>query len=217
MSRLILCGLGVFACLLALVARRVVESSSSSIHLEAKASPPPAAPLCPWRDPAADLKRFFPNADHYETETRILSALRLELQQRLGRPPTADENALHLYRIRSGQTLLGSVLTRRVKGTHGAIELVLAVDTNGQVKGLGLQRLREPDSIRSALDKPEWLGALVGERLDSPWRLGQDVPDVPAEARPSAQAIVDGARSTLILLAVADQGPSAAVLAARHH
>src|SRR6266850_1565653 len=78
---------------------RVNERSAPEVPFEAKSRPPQSAPLCPWREPAADLARFFPAATRYETETRILSGLRDELAQQLGRTPRGDENALHVYRV----------------------------------------------------------------------------------------------------------------------
>jgi hypothetical protein len=151
------------------------------------------------------LKLFFPSATSYKVETRILSGLRLELAARLGRTPTGDENALRVYPVYQKQTPLGLVLTRRVKGAHGGIEFVLAVSTNNQVCGLRLQRLREPESSAVALQSSRWLRSFDGRRADSPWQLGQDIPDVPPDARASAESIVDGVRSLLILLATANQ------------
>jgi hypothetical protein len=217
MPRPVIFGAAALALLLAVVAWRISDSSSSESPFEPKTKPPQAAPLCPWRDPANDLKRFFPNATRYEPETRILSGQRLELAERLGRVPTGDENTLHIYRCYEEQAPLGSVLTRRVKGAYGAIELVLAVGTNGHVRGLSLQRLREPEPIAAALQNPDWLRSFDGERSDSSWNLGRDIPEVVPEARASAEAIVDGVRSLLILLATSDESRSQSPVAARHH
>ena len=109
-------GAGALALLFAAVVWRIGDLSSSEPPFEPKTKMPQAAPLCPWREPESDLKRFFPNATRYEPETRILSGQRLELAERLGRVPTGDENALHLYRSYEEQSPLGTVLTRRVKG-----------------------------------------------------------------------------------------------------
>lgn len=182
-----------------------------------KVRPPQASPLCPWREPTADLKLFFPNATRYEVETRILSGLRVELAERLGRFPTGDENALHVWRIYREEIALGAVLTRRVKGGHGAIELVLAVDAEERVRGLRLQRLREPGPITRSLQNPEWLHSFAGKRADSSWRIGGDIPEVPVETRPAAEAVVEGARSLLILLAASSQAIPTKPAAAPNH
>ncbi len=210
-------GAGAFGLLIAVVAWRIGDGSSTDAPFEPKSKPPQAAPLCPWRDPESDLKRFFPSATRYEPETRILSGRRLELAERLGRMPTADENALHLYRCFQEQAPVGDVLTRRAKGTYGAIELVLAVGTNGQVRALRLQRLREPDRIAAALQNPDWLRSFDGRHWNVSWNLGRDIPDVGPEARAPAEAIMDGVRSLLILLAVSEALDSQRHAAPRHH
>ncbi len=217
MSRaVIFVGAGLVALLLGVAGWRVNDSPVSSEVPFETTKPQQAAPLCPWREPESDLALFFPDATHYELETRILSGLRLELAEHLGRTPTGDENALHIYRIFKDQTPLGAVLTGRAKGEHGAIELVLAVGTNGLTRALRLQRIREPEPIAAVLQNPDWLRAFADQRADSAWRLGRELPEAPAEARASAAAVVEGARSLLILLAAADGANSRGVAAARH-
>jgi hypothetical protein len=177
----------------------VLHASDRSFTLKEQ----PEAGLCPWRAPAADRKRFFPNATGYRDETLILSGLRLEVAHSLGRMATGEENALKIHRILQGQTPIGVVITRRVKGESGVIEIVLAVDSQGKVLGAKLQRLREPDTIATALQSEAWLGAFAGKSARSDWRSGGDLPSVPREAQPSAAAILEGTRTALILLDVA--------------
>ena len=193
------------------------RSLLTEIVFEGKTKPPEAGPLCPWREPEADLKAFFPKATRYQIETRILSGLRTELGQRLGRSLTGDENALSLYRVFEGDARVGTVMTRRVKGDYGAIELVLATNPAGQVCGMRLQRLREPESIANALTNPGWQHSFMGLTCESAWQVGDDITDVPTEAQTSARAVVEGARSVLILLAAADQSQSQSMVAKQHH
>jgi hypothetical protein len=161
--------------------------------------------MCPWRDPASDLRAFFPAATRHETETRVLSGARLELTRRLGRGPRAEENSLYLHRIYHTDHRLGTVLTRRVKGEYGAIEIVLAVDMRGAIRGLRYQRLREPPPISAALHSPDWVQAFQGRSAVGDWHLGHGIPAVPAAARISAQAVVEGVRSLLVLQETAEQ------------
>jgi hypothetical protein len=218
MSKTIIFGAGGLAVALGLLVWRVNHAPSATDALvEVKAVPPPAAPLCPWREPGGDMKQFFPKADHYVIETRILSGVRVELAARLGRAPTGDENALRLNRICQGTNTLGTVLTRRVKGTDGAIEIVLAIDPAEQVRGLRFQRLRESEPIAEAIQNPEWLHAFAGKRADDSWQLGGDIPAVSAEARASAGAIVEGVRSLLVLMAAANQSNVINSAASTHH
>jgi hypothetical protein len=162
------------------------------------------APLCPWREPERDLANFFPGPTRYQTETRILSGERLHLQQLLGRPPSAEENSIQVHTVFKGEQLVGTVLTGRARGEYGVIEAVLALDLDLKVRGVYLQRLREPAAIAAALQAPEWLGAIAGKTAQSDWQLGRDIPDLPPEARRSGQSVLDTVRSLLILSTVAE-------------
>ena len=171
---------------------------------EPAARPVATLALCPWREPTNDLAAFFPNATGYTIETRVLSGVRLELAQRLGRTPTGDDNALRLYPVFHELTPLGAVLTRRVKGEHGGIELVLAINTNQQICGLKLQRLREPASSAAVLQDRAWLRSFDGKGVEGPWQLGPSLPEVPPDSRVSAQAIIGGVRDSLILFTTSE-------------
>src|ERR1043166_2207819 len=102
------------------------ESRSSVMLFEPQIQTIQSEPLGPRRDPAQDLRLFFPEATRYEVETVILSGRRTELTQRLGRQPTGDENALHVNRVYVGNGAVGAVLTRRVQGAYGGVELGFA-------------------------------------------------------------------------------------------
>jgi hypothetical protein len=217
MRKQLLIGALVLAAGVAIIGWRTSNRLSSETFSETSATPPEAAPLCPWRDPESDLKRFFPEATSYERDTRILSGRRLELAERLGRAPTGDENALRIYRVYRVQTPLGTILTRRVKGDYGAIELVLAADTNRSVVGLRLQRLREPESIAEALQDPAWQRAFMGKHANDAWHIGSDLPEVPAVAGSSAEVVVKGVRDLLILLTAADQAQAPSLAEIHHH
>ncbi|HLK55372.1 MAG TPA: hypothetical protein VKU00_02335 [Chthonomonadaceae bacterium] len=175
---------------------------TSTVHLDE-----PQAGLCPWRNPREDAKVFFPTATAYREETLILSRQRIEVGKLLGRTPTGEENALKIFRILQGETPIGAVVPRRIRSESGVIELVVAVGNDGRVVGAKLQRLREPDAVAEVLQSPAWLNAFHGASSASAWKLGQDFPAVSAAARPSAEAILDGARTALILLDVGNRAP----------
>ena len=159
--------------------------------------------MVPWRDPAGDVARWFPGANRSETEIRILSALRPELAQRLGRPPTAGENALHLHRVLRNAQLLGEVATQRVKGESGAVELSVAIDSDRRLRGVRIQRIREPAAVTAALGEA-WLASFRGLIVDdpNPWR--QRVGVLPPPAQETARAVAEGIREVLILRQLAD-------------
>jgi hypothetical protein len=151
-------------------------------------------------------------------ETRILSGLMVPLQKRLGRAMTVDENPLRIFRVQAQERWVGSVLLRRVKGEHGGIEIVTGVATNGTVHGVRIQSQREPESVAQSLTDSNFLNSFVGKTSASPLRAGEDLPGVASETRPTAQAIADGVRSQLIVLAFAEQSREASeVVSHRNH
>lgn len=163
-----------------------------------------AAPMCPWRNPSSDVATWFPRATRTETEVRILSGVRPELAQRLGRQPSAAENALYIHRIWKGTELMGEVATCRVKGESGAVELAVAFLPDGRIHGVRVQRSREPEPVASAF-QDSWLAAIRGKSgadLSSP---GTALPPLPPEARTTANAITEGIRSLSILREVGNQ------------
>ncbi len=162
-------------------------------------------PVCPWRGPQGDLSALFPPATNYVTETRILSGKMAPIQKRLGRAMTVDENPLRIFRVLRQDSWRGSVLLCRVKGEHGGIEIVTGVETNGAVRRVLIQSQREPEAVAQVITNTTFLASFPGKNSAAPLRLGEDLLDVPAEARASAQAIADGVRSQLIVLSFAEQ------------
>jgi len=163
--------------------------------------PEQAELMCPWREPERDLQAFFPGATGYKTETRILSAQRRLLAGKLGRQPRPDESRVYLHRVERGSRAFGYVVVRRVRGEYGAIELVVAV-ADGQVRGVRLQRHREPLAVASAINKKQWLRYFEGKRAEFDMRVGQTIPPVPPGAHASAEAVAEGVRSALVLVEV---------------
>jgi hypothetical protein len=163
------------------------------------------APMCPWREPEADLRAFFPGATGHRQDPRILSAQRLEIQHRLGRPPTPEENALYLNQALAGEKLLGVILTRRVKGEFGGIEVVLAINPDGTARGVRLQREREPDAVSAAIRSPRWLARFRGWSPAASPDQAAILAALPAPARKTGAAIVEAVHNLLVLHEIATQ------------
>ena len=106
--------------------------------------------MCPWREPEKDLRRFFPGATSYRTDTLALSSIRQRILNRLGPGSRIEDNSLYVHRALRGTETVGSVLVRRAAGPHGAIEVVAAVDRSGKLVGLRVQRHREPEATARA-------------------------------------------------------------------
>lgn len=155
--------------------------------------------LCPWRSPETDMKAFFPQATAHKEETLLLSGFRLEIGRRLGRTPSAEENAMQIHRLYAAEKQVGTVIARRVRGESGVLELVVATDETGKIVAAKIQRQREPEEIASALRSASFLGAFRGKTADSDWSLDKSFPAVPKAAQPSASALLDGAHTALVL------------------
>ena len=160
------------------------------------------SPICPWREPQRDLKTLFPAATQYVTETCILSQFMGAIQKRLSRPMTVDENPLRIYRATDGRRAMGAILVKRVKGEHGAVELVTGIDPQGRVCGVLLQSQREPESVAQTIKN--WLPHFVGRTARSPLSPGDDLPEVASEALATANAIAEGVRSQLTVFSFAE-------------
>lgn len=160
-------------------------------------------PLCPWREPRRDLPALFPGATNWLLETRIVTALLGPMQQRLGRPLNPDENPLRIHRVlREGQPV-GSVLVTRVRGEHGGIELLTAIDSKWAVRAVLIQSQREPEPIAQTITDSNFLARFAGKDASSPMRVGVDLPEVPPAARETAQTVADGVRHQLIVFSFA--------------
>lgn len=161
-------------------------------------------PPCPWRDPAGDLARFFPGAVGSTNRLHVLSGVRPEIARRLGRPPSASEHSLPVEEVLRGREVVGRILTRRVKGASGVVELVIALDREGRIAGLSIQRSREPEEVLTRIGG-SWLDAFAG-RLPT-----AELPAVPDGTAPgdaaavTAEAIRDAVRTAGTLLAIAQE------------
>lgn len=157
-------------------------------------------PLCPWREPERDIAHFFPGATNFSIESRGLSHQMANLHRRLGRPLDTDENPLRIHRIADEKGPAGAILVRRLKGEHGGIEIVTAVETNGAVRGVRIQSHREPAEIAQAITNNAWLRSFSGKSDSSSFRIGADLGAVPPEARITAEAIAAAVHAQLIVL-----------------
>lgn len=145
-------------------------SQTPTVALETKLVPTvgretPA--MCPWREPKADLARFFAGQTVWRQEAVVLSPYRLEILKRLPDKTDLESNVLSVYRVGD----VGTVLVRRFSGEFGAIEAVIAVDPERHIRGVRVQRHREPASEAKALDATE---GFVGKGPEDP--LPQNYP-----------------------------------------
>ena len=98
---------------------------------------------------------------------------------------------------------MGAILVKRVKGEHGGIELVMGIDSQGRVCGVLIQSQREPETVAQAITN--WLPHFVGKTAESALQPAGDLPEVPPEARATANAIAEGVRRGLIVFSFAER------------
>jgi len=154
------------------------------------------ASLCVWRKPDQDIKQFFPGADTYKTEIKSPGSKRAAIEKRLGRKLDADESEFKFYRIIDGGKTIGTIMTHLGKGEYGAIETVVAVDNNGKIKGIGIQRDREKK--RAELRGDKFLGQFDGKTAGDPVAVGKDIKPIPG-AEKSSEAVAFSVKKLLVV------------------
>jgi hypothetical protein len=160
------------------------------------------AALCVWRKPDQDIKEFFPGADTYKTEFKKPSKAEIStIEKRIGRPLDPDENEFKFYRILKGDKQVGTILTHLGKGQFGAIEIVVALDNAGKVKGAAIQRDREKK--RAELRSDAFMGQFRGKDKNDPIKVGNDIKPV-AGAEKSSDTVAFSVKKLLVLYDVLD-------------
>lgn len=156
------------------------------------------AAICVWRKPDADIKTFFPGADSYRTELKPVGAHRAAIERTIGARLDPDEGDFKFYRILAGDRGVGTVLTHLGKGRYGAIEVVIALNPGGAVKGVRLQVVREPNGIKRQLTGEGFLGQFAGKRASDPIEVGRDIRPVPG-ADQSSETVAFSVRKMLVV------------------
>ncbi|HEX5323743.1 MAG TPA: hypothetical protein VFW40_08150 [Capsulimonadaceae bacterium] len=199
-------------CAVAVVAAVVVNHSADSLpqaetfHLHDVPVQAVDSPgMLPWRDPKGDMRTFFPSATGYRLQPVAFSGIVQPIQQRLGSQAKLKVYGVYVYTILRHNSVCGTVSIQQADGEYGVIEVVVALNNEGRIAGVRLQRYREPDAIAKALTAPSWLAGFRGKDENSSLSIGDDIGKVPQDAMPSAQAVVGTVRSLVIELAVARQ------------
>lgn len=162
------------------------------------------AAICVWRKPDADIQYFFPGADSYRTDLKPVGSRRAAIERAIGARLDADESDFKFYQILAGYRRVGTVLTHLGKGRYGAIEVVIALDPGGAVKGVRLQVIREPNEIKRQLTSESFLGQFAGKHAGDPIQVGRDIRPVPGASQSSA-TIAFSVRKMLVVHAELDR------------
>ncbi len=162
------------------------------------AGAPASAALCVWRKPDQDIKTFFPGADTYRTDLKSVGSRRAAIEKRLGARLDPDETEFKLYRVLDGGRQVGTIMTHLAKGQYGAIEVVVAVDNQGVVKGVGIQRDRE--RARKALRSEAFLGQFRGKKVSDSFEVGKTIQPAAKDAEVASRAVAFSVKKLLIIL-----------------
>jgi hypothetical protein len=138
------------------------------------AAPRPAHAIqgCTLNDPDRDIRRLFPDSTDYRTTYIALSdrggdADRSWLGARLGAELDTVYEAVDLpyayYEVLKGKEILGFVFGVNQKGRYGGMQVILATDPKGVIKGAYFQKLSTP--ARKAFVAESFTGQLTGLSL----------------------------------------------------
>ena len=176
--------------------RRKALVALATFALSLVASGTASAALCVWRKPDQDIKQYFPGADTYKTDLKDPGSKKSVIEKRIGRKLDADEQEFKLYRIIDGGKLVGTIMTHLGKGQYGAIEIVVALDADGRVKGVGIQRDREKK--RAELRSDKFLGQFKGKTVKDPVEIGKDIKLIPG-AEKSSETVAFSVKKLLVV------------------
>ncbi len=131
-------------------ARSGRQGVGAALFVLAAASLLRAAVGCDLNDPDRDVKRLFPDSTGYKTLYVSIAkkggdALLKEVEARLGDTfkglfETADV-PYTMYKIYKGEELIGYIHGVNQKGTYGGLQVFLALDPKGVIRGFYYQKL----------------------------------------------------------------------------
>ena len=149
-----------------------------------------AAVGCDLNEPDRDVKRLFPESTSYKTlyvsiAKRGGAALQKQIEARLGDTfkglfETADV-PYTMYEIYKGSELIGYIHGVNQKGTYGGIQVFLALDRDGVIRGFYFQKLTS--RAAKLLREPAFGSQFIGLSLRDFYRYdvvsGKEVPPGP--------------------------------------
>lgn len=109
-----------------------------------------AAVGCDLNDPDGDVRRLFPGSTGYKTSYRsiqreggrtLLNTIETRLGDRFTGLYETIDNPYTIYEVYSGTRKIGVIHGVNQKGRTGGIQIFLALDNNGIIKKLYLQRI----------------------------------------------------------------------------
>ncbi len=168
---------------------------------------PARADVCIWRDPERTMGRLFPAARDYRTRTIKMTPERIAaIERQLGEKlEESERREFDLYEITgAGSAKIGAVLALAGKGEYGAIEVVIGVDSSGQIVGAYIQRVRERSS--KALQSPAFLGQFAGKTKSDGFDVNRDIKPATPDALAASRVVAFVVRKMLVFHDVLTSG-----------
>jgi len=178
-----------------------------------------AAVGCDLNDPDRDVKRLFPASTGYKTLYVSIAkkggdGLLRQIEARLGDKfsglfETADV-PFTMYEIYKGADLIGYIHGVNQKGTYGGLQVFLALDLKGVIKGFYFQKLtsRAAKAFRDPSFGDQFIGLsladfynydVVSGREDPPGRVGRIKNPEPASEK-DFRAALRATKKNLVLV-----------------
>ena len=178
-----------------------------------------AAVGCDLNDPDRDVKRLFPASTGYKTLYVSIAkkggdGLLRQIEARLGDRftglfETADV-PFTMYKIYKGADLIGYIHGVNQKGTYGGLQVFLALDLKGVIKGFYFQKLtsRAAKAFRDPSFGDQFIGLsladfynydVVSGREDPPGRVGRIKNPEPASEK-DFRAALRATKKNLVLV-----------------
>ncbi|MGA2587692.1 MAG: hypothetical protein ABSF88_11810 [Candidatus Aminicenantales bacterium] len=149
-----------------------------------------AAVGCDLNDPDRDVKRLFPESTGYKTLYVSIAqkggaALLRRIEERLGDKfkglfETADV-PYTMYQILKGKEIIGYIHGVNQKGQYGGVQVVLALDLEGNIRGFYFQKMT--GQYAKLLRDPEFGKQFIGLNLKD----FQDYDVVSGQAKPGSR------------------------------
>jgi len=153
-----------------------------------------AAVGCDLNDPDRDVKRLFQNSSGYKTVYVSIAqkggdALLAKIEDRLGDKfkglYETKDIPYTIYEIYQGKNIIGYIHGVNQKGVYGGIQVFLALDAEGTIKGFYIQKLTS--NTASLFRKPSFGNQFIGLSLKEFY--GYNVAASKFNAEPSAPVI----------------------------
>lgn len=168
-----------------------------------------AAVGCTLNDPDRDVKRIFPESTGYKTEfitikevggEELAGKIEKRLGDKFGPEYETSDVPYAFYTVLKGKEVIGRIHGVNQKGTYGGMQLILATDTEGEIKDFYYQKLSAPEAKK--FRDEGFTGQFTGLTLEDFYDEGRVglIKDPSSGAEEDFQYTLRGLKKNMILL-----------------